>query len=87
MFLEAPPRFELGNKGFADLCLTTWLWRPERVEGYRFAAGVSRVGGAVHRLPSAMSSYQAVADSPVLSVSVMIATAPALPGGSPKIFT
>ena len=25
--LEAPPRFELGNKGFADLCLTTWLWR------------------------------------------------------------
>ncbi|MBQ5597386.1 MAG: hypothetical protein IIU66_02730, partial [Clostridia bacterium] len=19
--------FELGNKGFADLCLTTWLWR------------------------------------------------------------
>ena len=26
-FLEAPPRFELGHKGFADLCLTTWLWR------------------------------------------------------------
>ena len=25
--LEAPPRFELGNKGFADLCLTTWLCR------------------------------------------------------------
>ena len=25
--MEAPPRFELGNKGFADLCLTTWLWR------------------------------------------------------------
>ena len=25
--LEAPPRFELGNKGFADLCLTAWLWR------------------------------------------------------------
>ena len=24
---KAPPRFELGNKGFADLCLTTWLWR------------------------------------------------------------
>ena len=23
-FLEVPPRFELGNKGFADLCLTTW---------------------------------------------------------------
>ncbi len=25
-FLEVPPRFELGNEGFADLCLTTWLW-------------------------------------------------------------
>ena len=25
--LEAPPRFEPGNKGFADPCLTTWLWR------------------------------------------------------------
>ena len=25
--LEAPPRLELGNRGFADLCLTTWLWR------------------------------------------------------------
>ena len=25
--MEAPPRFELGNRGFADLCLTTWLWR------------------------------------------------------------
>ncbi len=24
--LEVPPRFELGNKGFADLCLTTWPW-------------------------------------------------------------
>ena len=25
--MEAPPRFGLGHKGFADLCLTTWLWR------------------------------------------------------------
>ena len=25
--LEAPPGFEPGDKGFAVLCLTTWLWR------------------------------------------------------------
>ncbi len=24
--LEVPPRFELGNNGFADRGLTTWLW-------------------------------------------------------------
>ena len=24
--MEAPPRFELGHRGVADLCLTTWLW-------------------------------------------------------------
>ena len=27
ILMEAPPRFELGNKDFADLRLTTWLWR------------------------------------------------------------
>ena len=26
-FLEAPPGFEPGSQGFADPCLTTWLWR------------------------------------------------------------
>ena len=25
VFLEVTPRFELGNEGFADPCLTTWL--------------------------------------------------------------
>ena len=25
-YLEAPPRFELGHKGVADLGLTAWLW-------------------------------------------------------------
>ena len=28
--MEATPRFELGNKGFADLCLTTWLCRHKK---------------------------------------------------------
>ncbi len=27
---KAPPGFEPGNKGFADLRLTTWLWRPKK---------------------------------------------------------
>ncbi len=28
--LEAPPGFEPGNKGFAGLCLTTWLRRQKK---------------------------------------------------------
>ena len=27
LFFKAPIRIELMNKGFADLCLTAWLWR------------------------------------------------------------
>ena len=35
MVLEAPPRIELGNKAFAELCLTAWLWRPmDHKSGY-----------------------------------------------------
>ena len=30
--VEVPPRFELGNGGFADHCLTTWLWH--RVQSF-----------------------------------------------------
>ncbi len=30
--MEAAPRFELGNKGFADLCLTTWRCRHRKME-------------------------------------------------------
>ena len=33
--LEAPPRLELGNKDFADLRLTTWLWRRKKWSGRR----------------------------------------------------
>ncbi len=25
--MKAPPGIGPGNKGFADLCLTAWLWR------------------------------------------------------------
>jgi hypothetical protein len=31
--IKAAPRFELGDKGFADLCLTTWLCRQTRRPG------------------------------------------------------
>ena len=37
-FLEAPPGFEPGNKGFADLCLTTWLCRHN--ESFRSQVGI-----------------------------------------------
>ena len=30
--VEAAPRIELGNKGFADLCLTAWLCRHIKLE-------------------------------------------------------
>ena len=31
-FEEVPSRFELENKGFADLRLTTWLWHRIKME-------------------------------------------------------
>ncbi len=37
-FREVPPGFEPGNKGFADLRLTTWLWHRNKngaVDGTR----------------------------------------------------
>ena len=42
--MEVPPRFELGNKGFADLCLTTWPWHHMTEKAllkapYHFGAG------------------------------------------------
>ncbi len=32
---KAAPRFELGDKGFADLCLTTWLCRRKAISYYK----------------------------------------------------
>ena len=37
--LEAPPGFEPGSQGFADPCLTTWLWRRKNKCGILFGAG------------------------------------------------
>ena len=34
--MEATPGFEPGNKGFADLCLTTWLCRRKCRRNYVF---------------------------------------------------
>ena len=34
-FLEVTPRFELGNEGFADPCLTTWLCHHIRETAFR----------------------------------------------------
>ena len=42
-FLEAPPRFELGNKGVADLCLTTWPWRLTYILSIRILKIIFRI--------------------------------------------
>ncbi len=38
---KAAPRFELGDKGFADLCLTTWLCRRQEINRKRLVAPLS----------------------------------------------
>ena len=57
-FVEAPPRFELGRKGFADLCLTAWLWcqmeRETRFELATFA--LARQRSTTEPLPRATLS-------------------------------
>ena len=46
LHLEVTPRFELGNEGFADPCLTTWLCHHTRetVFGGRFSVWSGRRG-------------------------------------------
>ena len=39
--MEEPPRFELGNGGFADHCLTTWLWLLKALAMYQTSAARS----------------------------------------------
>ena len=48
--LEAAARFELAHKGFADLCLTTWLRRPREgwIQRENFTRGSPFGQGAVH---------------------------------------
>ncbi len=41
-WLEAAGGFEPPNKGFADLCLTTWLRRPDGMRGFKREGKFSR---------------------------------------------
>ena len=44
--LEAPPGIGPGNKGFADLCLTAWLWRLMKLRARSFSCpSVERITG------------------------------------------
>ena len=43
--LEVPPRFELGNNGFADRGLTTWLWHHISLAGFIIAPNEKFVKG------------------------------------------
>ena len=55
--MEAPPRFGLGHKGFADLCLTTWLWRRmERITGPGLGARRASVSRGSRNSPDSDSA-------------------------------
>ena len=45
-FLEAPPGFEPGHRDFADLCLTTWLWR--RTHWIKLRSQFNSVSAVLH---------------------------------------
>ena len=40
--LEVPPGFGPGNEGFADLCLTTWLWHQIAAHAMALAVKMER---------------------------------------------
>ena len=40
--LEVPPGFGPGNEGFADLCLTTWLWHQIAADAHALAVMMER---------------------------------------------
>src|SRR5262245_29157104 len=50
--MEEPPRFELGNGGFADHCLTTWLWLLTAHAMYQTSGGRSTCAGLRPVTPS-----------------------------------
>ena len=47
--MEVPPGFEPGNKGFADLRLTAWLWH--RIPGYHTPVGPAASTAFLFRFP------------------------------------
>ena len=55
IILEAPPGFEPGDKGFADLGLTTWLWRHNGGSGRNRTADTRIFSPLLYRL-----SYRAI---------------------------
>ena len=61
--MEAAPRFELGNKGFAVLCLTTWLCRHISLRLYNLGGE----GGIRTHVGLHPNGFQ---DRPVMTASV-----------------
>ncbi len=50
--MEATAGIEPADEGFADLCLTTWLRRPERLENVESAVNIQRLDAAATAEPA-----------------------------------